>query len=98
MRQLSFLVIFLCSNAFADGTNSGPMIAVDQMKCAQAVKYVEKYGMYWVSTEMDGPIPIWWIAPVSKIEYCRQREALSAHEVKTRDNPLCLIGYTCHAS
>jgi hypothetical protein len=98
VKRLVYFALFFSSSAFAEGTDSGPMVTTDRMTCAQAIKYVEKHGMYWESTQYDGPIPIWWITPYNKGHYCRQREALSMHEVPTLDNPLCLVGYGCHSS
>lgn len=71
----------------------GPMVPLDRMSCRQAVAYVKKYGMYWISTEADGPIPITFVT--ANPNACAGEHVLNYHVRPTRDRTDCLVGYSC---
>lgn len=67
---------------------------IQNMTCANAVRYVEKHHAYWTET-YDGPVAIYPVSPLSHVPSCLPFEVFTYMQVATLDEAHCLVGYVC---
>jgi hypothetical protein len=97
---MKILVPLLLSFSFFSASfavAAGPVVTVDRLTCKQAQQYVRRFGMYWKTTQFDGPIPITFIKPSDDSNICDQGDVPEAHRERTRDDSWCLVGFRCWA-
>lgn len=92
------LVSILLVSAVSQG-HQARVVPADEMSCAQAVAYYEKYKrIYVVGNAPHDIVPIYGMKPKSRwreVQCSGRGQGLRAYWVNTLDEKRCVIAYRC---